>query len=61
MRILALILLVLVIALLAEGLFDSVVAAWTAVVALFSLVAVKLAGSMGIWPDDWPDIFGDGD
>jgi len=51
---------VLVVGLLLEGLFDSAVGAWAAVVALFTIVALRLVGRLGFWPAGWPDIF-DGD
>jgi len=60
-RFLLAIVVVLVVGLLLEGLFDSAIGAWAAVAALSALVALRLVGWLGFWPADWPDIFDDGD
>lgn len=48
-------------ALVLQAVLDSSLAAWAAMGTLFALALVKLASVVGIWPADWPDIFGGGD
>jgi len=60
-RFLFAIVVVLIVGLLLEGIFDSAVGAWAAFAALVTLVALRLVGLLGFWPADWPDIFDDGD
>jgi hypothetical protein len=59
MRVLFSVLILLVLGLLAEGIFDSAIGAWVAFGALMSIVALRLLGWVGLWPADWPDLFGD--
>lgn len=47
MRFVLAVVVVLVVGLLLEGLVDSAVGAWAAVIALFTLVALKLVGRLG--------------
>lgn len=60
-RILFVVMIVLVLGLLAEGVFDSAIGAWVAFGALMAVVAIKLLGWIGLWPADWPDMLGGGD
>ena len=58
-RILFALLVVLVLALLAEAVFDSAIGAWVALGSVFAIAALRILGWVGIWPADWPDIFSD--
>ncbi len=61
MRALIVILVLLTMALIAESVFDSAVAAWIALAALLGLVVGKKLSWVGLWPADWPDILEGGD
>lgn len=61
MRFLFAVMIVLTAGLLAQRAFDSDVAAWVAVGSLIVIIAMRSLGSLGLWPADWPDVFGDGD
>jgi hypothetical protein len=60
-RLLLAVLILLILGLLAQGILDSAVGAWIAFGSLIAIVAMKLLGWIGLWPADWPDIFGAGD
>ena len=60
-RLLLIVLLLLIVGLLAEGIFDSAVGAWIAFGSLMAIVVMKALGWFGLWPADWPDIFDGGD
>jgi hypothetical protein len=59
-RVLLAVLILLVLGLLAEAVFDSAVGAWIAFGSLTAIVVIKALGWVGLWPADWPQVF-DGD
>ncbi len=60
-RIVLVVLALLILGLLAEGVFDSAVGAWIAFGSLMAIIVMKMLGWVGLWPADWPDIFDGGD
>lgn len=60
MRVLFAVLVLLIVGLLAEAIFDSAVGAWVAFGSLMAIIAMKALGGIGLWPDSWPDLI-DGD
>jgi len=61
MRLMVAVLICLTGGLLTHALFDSALGAWLAMDSTVALVAIRFLGRVGVWPADWPDLFGRGD